>query len=196
MKYLNLCKVSFFGTIILFFSCGIQSKTQSYDKAFDVSHSETLVKTVSKVPKGDELKFDITRVSSNEFNVKITNISTEEVFCSYLPQINSSRAEYFPFIAERRKGRNGEFIKYSDGVDFVPGLYPINPNQFVEFSFYSNEIGEYRIKFSYLVDKAIAQRVNSITGPPGLEDSERDLVYASYFEVTSPTMFITKSKKD
>lgn len=188
MKYLIFFGVILFIGSFLYLNWESSKNSQFYPQNSNALSLEEPNHFVSEMPKGNELEINIRKLSNTRFNIKITNVSNKKIFCPYLPGVNRDKANYFPYITEKEE--NGKFIVESKGGDFAPGLNPINPNNSVEFTFFSIKKGKYRIKFSYLIDENIAQLINNSTNPNSITEAERVKINTSYLEITTPVMVV------
>lgn len=146
----------------------------------------------AQIPSGRELKIAVEKLDPNKFDVTITNVSIENVFCSFLPGEHGNNAEYFPYMVEVRQQPDSEFTFQSKGGHYAPSLRPILPGEQVRFTFFSLEPGEYRLSFRYLVDDQLAKLINENAVSPGLTSAESEAVEKATFVVHAPIMNVAK----
>lgn len=166
----------------------VSSATCSRTLNSGVLHPATSPDTINSGVNRPALDISVQKVLSTQYTITIKNVSKEEVFCAYIPGRTGNEADYFPFITEKKTG-SGEFRVLDTGGHFAPGINAIQSGKSVEFTFESFEPGTYRLRFSYLVDKEIANRLRGKV-EKGFSENERNKILGAYREIASPELII------
>ena len=172
--------------ILLLASCEFKDNSYAKTETNLAQIAEKSVDEFLEIPKGNELKIETQKIGTNEFNVKVTNVSNRKVYCYYTKSLSGDRAS-FHYYPEKRRKASDNFEKYNGVPDSLPSLSTINPNDLVEFSFSVLEKGEYRLTISYLIDENTA-KIMTEKIPPEWTQSEEETVLKSIKQIVTPVM--------
>jgi hypothetical protein len=145
-----------------------------------------------KTPTGNELKIEAQRETTNEYLVKVTNISEGKVYCNYQmsPRAALAGMHYSP---QKRKPNGAEFEAFHNAPDSFPPLKAIHPGQTVVFRYGAFEKGEYRLMINYMIDENVAELLAS-KSPFEYDDAERQLRSKAERQAATPVLEITEDK--
>lgn len=148
-----------------------------------------LVRSTSK-PDGSELSISARRISSNEFLVKIKNISKLKVFVAYTPK-EGINVGFVSFLAEKRN-QAGDFVPQRTELDFSPGLHGIDAGQEIEFNFFETQKGDFRLVISYMINERMVAILNDPNCLFKIAQTDRQYIAEAKGQAISPILKITK----
>lgn len=123
----------------------------------------------SSKPQGNEVDIRLIRNGPKSATIVVTNVSSNDVYLSYLPGIESRNAAFAILGLEKKNPANGRFER-AEQTDFGPGSNPLSPDESFFFKFRVASSGEYRVNIRYLIDKEWSDRTNAMSF---LEHDER-----------------------
>lgn len=174
-----LIRLFFLLAVGFFANCGLNPSSPVLLRENDTASSVT--------PDSERVVFLIETISQRRVRISIQNVSGETIFCPFMPaRDGGTTAENFPFISERWNERIREFVIDGPSPHFAPMLSPIRPQQSVGLGTFVMDKGDYRLRFSYLIDEEIVQRINS-SHPASRSTPEKLRQTASYIEAISPS---------
>lgn len=144
-------------------------------------------------PVGNEIKIAVHKVASDEYEIRVTNISKRPVFCGYLPGQNSTYAEYFAFGVEWKAPGAKVFTTQPRGSHFSPPIVPIDPDKTVKIIYFPSEPGEYRILLGYAVDPEI-ERIRSTVRYEERSEELNSTMRDAFEIATSPVFDVDDNK--
>jgi hypothetical protein len=110
-----------------------------------------------KRPSGDEIRVSLDRIGPKSGKVRVENVSTEEVYLTYVPNADGMEAEFALLGLEKRNPVTGEF-EPSEGTHFLPISKGLAPGSSFYYEFSVDSHGEYRVNIRYLIDKEWNER--------------------------------------